>query len=882
MRIYPSPYPGGAGGCVDLTAADTVPAQLAARYENEAGAFWDHFYRRNGDKFFRDRHYLDKEWPTLLEGPLVVLEVGCGVGNTVFPLLEANPQITVYACDFSPRAVQIVQQHPAYASGRATAFVADMARDALAAPAGPVPAGSVDFATLVFALSALAPAAMPAALRSVAAALRPGAGRVLFRDYARGDLAESRLAGAAEGKRLRDGLYVRGDGTLCYYFDNDGLKALFAAAGFECEALEVHDRLIENRGSGVSMRRRWVQAVFRLTGDAAPCPVAGAAPAAALSHAAAPSPAADAAPEDAAAEAAAGAVADVKAAAGPAAEAAAAGRGGEEEQRPRRREEGGGRYVTVRMLGSDWRLPAACGGLEDGGAGGAGGGDDGDGGGGGGGEVWRPLAQLAEWVAEHGRGALDGRALVVLPPPPCGDPPGGGCAAAAEAAWEAAGAWAGLAVLLATRQGAARGVGVLADWGDPGWAAGSGGGEGDGGAEAAATRLRRCDAYASGLAAALEANEARVVCERARARRLAPGDARQFARLLEDAAAARVGGRGGFDAVLLPGGDGGGGGAGAAAAAAAAAGRLLGGGRGAAVLAAGGADAAALPAMGLAPGEALCGGRVQAYVRGEAKSNARPDHMSQLSARMGLRAPAAAAGAARRAPRLVAARASSAKVSFNLPRHVEFGQEIAIVGATEALGAWDAAAAVPLNWTDGDIWTTEAEVPFGAEVEYKYIVRSPEDGAVLEWQPCDNLVISIPEAAGAKGPVVIKDEWEGAHELLIGGTAPAAAEAAVPAPVAAAPTPAPKPVAAAPAPAAAAPAPAAAAPKRVVEEAPATAKPAAAEPAAAAAPAAKPAAKAAPVAAAAEAAAAPAAEKGRKPPSPRNTTSKGPKGRRSA
>jgi hypothetical protein len=47
----------------------------AAKYDNEAGHFWELFYRRNADKFFKDRHYFDKEWPQLLEGPLTVLEV---------------------------------------------------------------------------------------------------------------------------------------------------------------------------------------------------------------------------------------------------------------------------------------------------------------------------------------------------------------------------------------------------------------------------------------------------------------------------------------------------------------------------------------------------------------------------------------------------------------------------------------------------------------------------------------------------------------------------------------------------------------------------------------------------------------------------------------
>lgn len=147
-----------------------------------------------------------------------------------------------------------------------------------------------------------------------------------------------------------------------------------------------------------------------------------------------------------------------------------------------------------------------------------------------------------------------------------------------------------------------------------------------------------------------------------------------------------------------------------------------------------------------------------------------------------LRANAAAAAAAPRRARLVVRAASEApsapkaKVSFTLPHHVEFGQEICVVGEADTLGKWDATAAVPLNWNDGDIWTVEAELPIGASVEYKYIIRSPDNGEVLEWQPCENLVIQIDPAATTDGPVVVKDEWEGAaHELLIG---PQAAEVA--------------------------------------------------------------------------------------------------------
>jgi methyltransferase-like protein 6 len=39
----------------------------------------------------------------------VVLDVGCGVGNTVFPLLEVNPQLFFWAVDFSPRAISLLK-----------------------------------------------------------------------------------------------------------------------------------------------------------------------------------------------------------------------------------------------------------------------------------------------------------------------------------------------------------------------------------------------------------------------------------------------------------------------------------------------------------------------------------------------------------------------------------------------------------------------------------------------------------------------------------------------------------------------------------------------------------------------------------------------------
>jgi hypothetical protein len=60
---------------MDLVKSADVSPQLAAKYEREAGRFWHLFYLRNQDRFFKDRHYFEAEFPQLLAARCV-LEVG--------------------------------------------------------------------------------------------------------------------------------------------------------------------------------------------------------------------------------------------------------------------------------------------------------------------------------------------------------------------------------------------------------------------------------------------------------------------------------------------------------------------------------------------------------------------------------------------------------------------------------------------------------------------------------------------------------------------------------------------------------------------------------------------------------------------------------------
>lgn len=62
---------------------------MAVALEQEAGKWWDKFYQRNGTAFFKDRHYLDREFPELAQGPVVVFEVSTCTG--LFAVIGCSP-----------------------------------------------------------------------------------------------------------------------------------------------------------------------------------------------------------------------------------------------------------------------------------------------------------------------------------------------------------------------------------------------------------------------------------------------------------------------------------------------------------------------------------------------------------------------------------------------------------------------------------------------------------------------------------------------------------------------------------------------------------------------------------------------------------------------
>ncbi|KAI0810705.1 methyltransferase [Xylaria sp. FL0064] len=267
------------------------------RFNSDPAKFWNLFYKNNTSNFFKNRKWLQQEFPVLKTvtaedaGPKIVLEVGAGAGNTAFPILahNKNPKLKVHACDFSKKAVEVMRSHAEYNTEMMQADVWDVASEEL--PPG-VEENTADVVLMIFIFSALSPLQWEQAVRNIHRVLKPG-GQVCFRDYGRGDLAQVRFK---KGRYLEENFYIRGDGTRVYFFEKDELARIWrgifekdtpasenqdgtnestpdvaqepSAAKeesqlFEIEELGVDRRMLVNRAKKLKMYRCWMQGRFR-------------------------------------------------------------------------------------------------------------------------------------------------------------------------------------------------------------------------------------------------------------------------------------------------------------------------------------------------------------------------------------------------------------------------------------------------------------------------------------------------------------------------------------------------------------------------------------------------------------------------------------------
>ncbi|KAL1240895.1 hypothetical protein TSPI_02587 [Trichinella spiralis] len=227
------------------------------KLESELQKNWDKFYLRNKTSFFKDRHWTREEFPKILpeacEKGKKLLECGCGVGNLIFPLLEYFPHLFIYACDFSLRAVNYVKSNERFDERKCFPFVCDLTKDSLK---NLINETDVDVCTMIFLLSAIHPANIPAVLRNVFKVLKAGA-VVFVRDYGLFDHAQLRFG---RGKKMEENLYVRQDGTFAYFFSEDALRKLFVDNGYEELSVSYISNKTINRKKNMEVPRIFIQA----------------------------------------------------------------------------------------------------------------------------------------------------------------------------------------------------------------------------------------------------------------------------------------------------------------------------------------------------------------------------------------------------------------------------------------------------------------------------------------------------------------------------------------------------------------------------------------------------------------------------------------------
>ncbi|MGH0126997.1 UNVERIFIED_CONTAM: hypothetical protein FKN15_071420 [Acipenser sinensis] len=199
------------------------------------------------------------------EATFRIFEVGCGAGNSVFPIVNALNYVVVIEWRLPKNGVSFVargihfqsdsgrfvnqrqlscihcllfvkstflskQTHQNYSRVRCHAFVHDVCEEAATFP---FPDESLDIILLVFVLSSIHPERMQGVVNRLTQLLKPG-GTLLFRDYGRYDLSQLRFKRALlqalaklileafyqniKGRCLSENFYVRGDGTCVYFF----------------------------------------------------------------------------------------------------------------------------------------------------------------------------------------------------------------------------------------------------------------------------------------------------------------------------------------------------------------------------------------------------------------------------------------------------------------------------------------------------------------------------------------------------------------------------------------------------------------------------------------------------------------------------------------
>lgn len=310
--------------------ASQLPSRLEESeiFAKNASGYWDKFHKDHMGQFYRPRRYILQAFPELQalvdsqDDKLTnVLEVGCGNGSNVYPLLEKSNKIRLYVSDIAPTAVQSLGSHDMYGKcvgdGRIVPFLWCAVTGRTPTPFSPIlekkkrkkkrkssvvhlhsafsehDKGAlsdssnvnsvIQKASLHSTLSLDALNTLPIAIAEggqmdivlltfLLSAIRPGEEQLAALRNIRSQLKEGGILCFRDYARydmnqlrakpeniLSANLHVK-NGTFIYFFVLEDLPELFAAAGFRL--LESRYACINqvNRAKGLEMKRTWIHA----------------------------------------------------------------------------------------------------------------------------------------------------------------------------------------------------------------------------------------------------------------------------------------------------------------------------------------------------------------------------------------------------------------------------------------------------------------------------------------------------------------------------------------------------------------------------------------------------------------------------------------------
>ncbi|KAI3886571.1 hypothetical protein MKX03_005490 [Papaver bracteatum] len=102
------------------------------------------------------------------------------------------------------------------------------------------------------------------------------------------------------------------------------------------------------------------------------------------------------------------------------------------------------------------------------------------------------------------------------------------------------------------------------------------------------------------------------------------------------------------------------------------------------------------------------------------------------------------------------------QVKFQLVKDCLFGQDILVVGDDPIIGVWDPSNAIPLEWSDGHLWSVQLNIPINKSIQFKFILKEPT-GEVI-WQPGPDRILKTWETDKT---IVIFEDWDNVELQMV-------------------------------------------------------------------------------------------------------------------